>query len=64
MGFPGGSVSKESAAMWEIHVWSLGQGRSPGEWLATAVFLPGGAWQVTIHGMQRVWHNWVSDWHN
>ena len=44
MGFPGGSVVKKLAAMWEMLVRSLGQ-EDPlaKEWQPTPEFLPGGS---------------------
>ena len=50
MGFPGGSDSKESPAMWETQVRSLGQ-EDPlvKEWQPTPVFLPG-----KFHGLRSL----------
>ena len=71
--FPGGSVVKNLPTMQEMQltqVWSLGwedpmqEGRQP-----TPVLLPGEShgliysvsWQATVHGSQRVGHDW-SNW--
>ena len=65
MGFPGGSNGKESA-------WNTGDpgsipgsGRSPGEGNGNTLqysclenYMNTGAWQATVHGVQRVGHDW------
>ena len=64
-GFPGGSVSKESACN-AGDVGSIPRsGRSPGEgngkplqYLCLEYPMNRGAWQATFHGSTRVGHNW------
>ena len=68
MGFPGGSVGKESPAMQETRVQTLGQEDPLEEGMATHSSIlawripwteePGG---LQSTGLQRIWHNW-SDW--
>ena len=66
--FPGGSGGKESPAMQETWVWSLGGGRAPGgrAWQPTPVFLPGeSAWtkepgRLQFVGSQRIGRDWVT----
>ena len=66
MGFPGGSDGKESTC--NTGEWSSipGSVRSPGEgngnplqypWLENS--MDRGAWWATVHGSQRVRHDWV-----
>ena len=58
-GFPGGSVVKDLPSMQETQVWSLDQGRSPGEGNGNPLqyFLPGkshkGAWLALVHGVAK-----------
>ena len=74
MGFPGGSVGKDSA----FNAGDSLQQRRPrfnpwvrkipwrSKWQPTLVFLPGkshgqrGAWWATVHGVTRVGHNLVT----
>ena len=63
-GFPGGSESKESAYNVEDLGLISGLGRSPGEGNGYPLQYSGlensmdrKAWQVTVHGSQRVGHN-------
>ena len=65
---PGGSDGKESAAMWETQVWSLGREDPLEEEMATHSSIlswgipwteePGGLQSM---GSQRVRHNWVTN---
>ena len=68
LGFPGGSDGKESACS----VGDLGSipglGRSPGGGMETQSSIPAweipmerGAWQATVHGLQRFRHDRVSN---
>ena len=57
MGFPGGSAGKESPAMWETWVQSLGWEDSlEKQWLPTPVFWPG-----EFHGLYTPWGRKESD---
>ena len=67
LGFPGGSVSKESAC----HVGDLGSipglGRLPGEkhgnplqYSCLENSMDRGAWQATVHGVAKSQHDWVT----
>ena len=67
MGFPGGAEVKASAC----NVGDLGSipglGRSPGEGNVNTLLysclenpMDGGAWWATIHGSQRVRHDWAT----
>ena len=56
---------KNLPAMQEIRVWSPGSGRSPGgghgsppSVLAWRIRMDRGAWHATVHGSQRVGHDW------
>ena len=70
LGFPGGSDSKESPAMLETWVWSLGQEDLLEKEMATHSIIlawrilwtekPGGLQSV---GYQRVEHNWLNNSH-
>ena len=47
-------------------VWSLdGEDSLEEEMTAHSIFLPEksivGAWRTTVHGVVRVWHNWVTE---
>ena len=66
MGFPGGSVVKYPPAMQEMQqekrVWSLGQGRPPGEGNSNPLQYPclgnpldKGAWWATVHWVTKSW---------
>ena len=66
-GFPGGSDSKESACNAGDLGWIPGLGRSPGERKGYAPqysclenSMDRGAWQATVHGSQRVGHDWAT----
>ena len=55
----------------ETLVWSLGQEDPPEEGMAsyTSILLwknlmDRGIWQATVHGVQRVGHDWVTDQHH
>ena len=63
-GFPGGSDGEESTCNAGDPSSIPGWGRSPGKGngYPLPIFLPGksidrGAWQATVHGLQRVRHN-------
>ena len=68
-GFPGGTSRKEPACQCRRHKsceFSPWVGKIPWgrKWQPTPVFLPGesmdgGAWWATVHGSQRVRHDWV-----
>jgi len=60
MGFPGGSDDKESPAMWETWVLSLGWEDPLGKAMAThssilawRIPMDRGAWQATVHGVAK-----------
>ena len=62
LGFPGGSVGKESACSAGDPGLIPGLGRFPWrrKWQPIPVFLPGksmdrGDWQATIHGVTKSW---------
>ena len=64
MGFPGGSVSKDSACNAGDLGSIPGSGRSSGEGHGNPLQysclenpMDGGAWQATVHGITRVEHN-------
>ena len=66
-GFPGGSDSKESACSAGDPGSVPGSGRFPGEGNGNPLQYPslensmdGGAWQATVHGLQRVGHDWTT----
>ena len=66
VGFPGGSDGKESACNAGDPSSIPGSGKSPGwrEWQPIPVLLlwesmDRGAWQATVHGVQRVRHDWA-----
>ena len=66
VGFPGGSDGKESACDAGDPGSIPGSGKLPGwrEWQPIPVLLLGesmdrGAWQATLHGVQRVRHDWA-----
>ena len=68
LGFPGGSVGKESACNARGQSLIPGLGRFPGksEWQPTPVFLPGEfqgqrSLVSTVHGIPRSW-TWLSDY--
>ena len=68
MGFPGSSNGKEFACNVGEPGSIPGLGRSPGEGNAYPLHyyclensMDRGAWQATVHGSQRVKHNWVTD---
>ena len=55
-GFPCGSAGKESPAMWETWVQSLGQEDSPGEGIPTPEL-----WLGEFHGLYGPWGHRESD---
>ena len=64
MGFPGGSVGKESACEVGDPGSILGLGRFPGEEHGNSVQysclenpMDTGAWRATVHGVTRVGHD-------
>ena len=70
IGFPGGSVGKESTCnagdMGLIPLWGR-SGKTPwrSKWQPTLVFLPGKSWteqpgRLQFMGLQRVWHHLVT----
>ena len=71
MGFPGGSVGKESTWNTVCNAGDLGlipeSGRSPGEGNGSPLQysclgnpMDRGAWQATVHGVRRVRHDIVT----
>ena len=67
LGFPGGSVGKESARSAGGPCSIPGLGRFPGERNSNPLhypclenYLDSGAWWATVRGSQRVRHNWVT----
>ena len=67
-GSPGGLDSKESACNIGDTGSIPGSGRSPGEWNGNPLHysclvnpMDRGTWQATVHGSQRVGHNWVTN---
>ena len=67
MGFPGGSAGKESACSVGDLGLIPGLGRSPGEGNGNPLQysclenpMDRGAWQATVHGVERVRHNLVT----
>ena len=67
-GFPGGSDSKESACNAADPGSIPGSGRSPGEGHSNPLQysclenpMDKGVWQATVHGMERVGHNWATE---
>ena len=67
LGFPGGSGSKESACNSGDLGSILGSGRSPGEGNGNALqysclekSMDGGNCWATVHGVERVGHDWVT----
>ena len=62
MGFPGGTVSKESICNGEDLGYILGLGRSPGGGMAThyttlawRIPMDRGHWRATVHGVKKSW---------
>ena len=67
MGFPGGSIGKESAYNAGNPGLVPGLGRSPGEgngnplqYSCLEIPMDRGAWQVIVHGVTRVVHDLVT----
>ena len=68
LGFPGGSEVKASACNAGDLGSTPGSGRSPGEGNGNPLQcsclenpMDGGAWWATVHGSQRVGHNWATN---
>ena len=66
-GFPGGSDGKESTCNAGGRGSIPGLGRSPGEGNGYPLQYSGleiskdrGAWQATVHGLQRIGHGWAT----
>ena len=69
LNFPGGTSSKEPACQWrrqERQQSIPGSGASPGgghgnplQYSCPENPMHRGAWQATVHGSQRVWHDWA-----
>ena len=71
MGFPGGSVDKESACNARGLGSIPGSGRSPGEGHGNTLQysclgnpMDRGAWKATVHGVARVGHDLVINHHH
>ena len=74
MGFPGGSVVKNSlikAGNTRDVVLISGLGRSPGtengnqfQYSCLEIFMDRGAWQVTVHGVAKSWTLLSTHTHN
>ena len=67
-GLPGGSVVKHPPANAGDAYSILGSGRSPGEGNGNSLQysclgnpMDGGAWQATVHGVQRVRHDLATE---
>ena len=67
MGLPRRCSGKESACQCRRHEFDPRWGRSPGgngnplQYSCLENPMDRGAWQVTVHGLQRVGHNWATD---
>ena len=60
LGFPGGSAGKESSAMWETWVWSLGWEDPLEKGMATLSSIL--AWRIPVHGVTKS-QAWLRHFH-